>query len=78
MHAINTEKLIKNKVILKSLKKAPLGKIGKKFTIKKENAPSCNEFFETIQFLIFLKIRKKIIERRNIVPTRPCSDKNSR
>ena len=78
MHAINTEKLIKNKVILKSLKKAPLGKIGKKFTIKKENAPSCNEFFETIQLLIFLKIRKKIIDKKKRVPKRPCSDKNSK
>ena len=75
---MNIEKLIKNKVILKSLKKAPLGKIGKKFIIKKENAPSCKEFLEIIQLLIFLKIRKKMIDKKNTVPTIPCSDKNSK
>ena len=42
MHARNIEKFIKNKVVLKSLKKAPLGKIGKKFMTIKENAPNCN------------------------------------
>ena len=78
MHARNIEKFIKNKVVLKSLKKAPLGKIGKKFMTIKENAPNCNKFLETIQLLIFLNIRKKIIDKKNIVPKMPCSDKNSK
>ena len=78
LHARNIEKFKKNRVILKSLKKAPLGKIGTKFITKKENAPSCKEFFEIIQLLIFLKIRKKMMDKKSIVPTRPCSDKNSK
>ena len=69
---------MKNKVVLKSLKKAPLGKIGKKFVTIKDNAPSCNKFLETIQLLIFFNIRKKMIDKKNTVPTMPCSDKNSK
>ena len=48
-------------MILKSLKNEPLGNNGKKFINKKQNAPSCKEFLEIIQFLIFLKIKKKLL-----------------
>ena len=72
------EKFIKKRVIFKSLKNAPLGKNGKKFITRKQNAPSCKEFFEIKQSLILLKIRKKIIDRIIIVPIIPCSDSSSR
>ena len=39
LHANITEKLIQNKVILKSLKKEPLGKNGKKLIKTKVKAP---------------------------------------
>ena len=44
----------------------------------KDNAPNCNKFLETIQLLIFFNMRKKMIDKKNIVPTIPCSDKNSK
>ena len=52
--------------------------MGKKFVIKKQNAPSCKEFLEVIQILIFLKIKKKITYNIIIVPIIPCSDNNSK
>ena len=41
LHANIIEKLIQNKVILKSLKKEPLGNIGIKFIKTKVKAPIC-------------------------------------
>ena len=78
LDAMQIERLIIKRDIFKSLKKEPLGNNGKKFIIKKINAPSCKEFFEAIQIFIFLKIKKKINDNIIVVPMRPCSDNNSK
>ena len=54
------ERFIKKRVIFKSLKNAPLGKTGKKFITRKQNAPSCKEFFEIKDEIILYEKVKKV------------------
>ena len=78
LHANITEKLIQNKVILKSLKKEPLGNSGIKFIKTKVKAPICKQFLDSKIDLKILNIKQKKILNIMINPNNPCSESSSK
>ena len=77
LHAYINDKLSQKRFELKSPKNDPLGKIGRKLFIKKTKHPNCKEFLNKIISFKFLKIKKKNIANKKIVPTIPCSERSS-
>ena len=78
MQAYIIDRFIQKNVELKSAKKDPPGKIGKKLIIKYIKHPNCIEFLDKIIIFRFLNIIVNISDKSIIVPTAPCSDNNSK
>ena len=78
LQAYIIDKFNQKNVELKSAKKDPLGKTGKKLIIKYIKHPNCIEFLDKIIIFRFLNIIMNISDKSIIVPTAPCSDKNSK
>ena len=78
LQAYIIDKFNQKSVELKSPKKDPLGKIGKKLIIKYIRHPNWIEFLDKIIIFKFLNIIVNKSDKSIIVPTAPCSGKNSR